>query len=228
MIPSTNRVRGLLGDSPAGGYPARAASPQENPLKRISILLIALLALVVSACAGDQGSSAPASEPTATEEPTPEPTEAPESDDPGSSEDAGGGTALNDLLPDELSGMARISMPELEAMIAPMLAQSGVDAAEAEFTFASYGEGEDAVQVQAFRIPGMSELQLQTLARAMSGGLEGGGAAAETVDVGGKTVLQITGPQVPGGAYIYFADGAMFTVVSPSADVAAQLLAELP
>ena len=195
-------------------------------MKRISILLIALLALVVSACAGDQASSStPTSEPTPTEEATPEPTE---SEAPESSADAGSGTALADLLPDELNGMARISMPELEAMIAPMLAQSGVDAADAEFTFASYGEGEDAVQVQAFRIPGMSELQLETLARAMSGGLEGGGAAAETVDVGGKTVLQITGPQVPGGAYIYFTDGAMFTVVSPSADLAEQLLAELP
>jgi hypothetical protein len=198
-------------------------------LKRISILLIALLALVVTACAGDQASSAtPTSEPTPTEEATPEPTEAPESESPEASQDAGSGTGLEDLLPDELNGMARTEIPGLEAMLAPMLAQSGVDAADAEFIFASYGEGEAAVQVQAFRIPGMSELQLETLARAMSGSLEGGDATAETVDVGGKTVLQITGPQVPGGAYIYFTDGAMFTVVSPSADLAGQLLAELP
>lgn len=193
-------------------------------MKRISILLIALLALVVSACAGDQASSStPASEPTPTEEATPEPTEAPES-----SQGTGSGTALDDMLPDELNGVARVEIPGLEAMLAPMLAQSGVDAAEAEFTFAAYGEGEDAVQVQAFRIPGMSELQLETLARAMSGSLEGGGAAADTVDVGGKTVLEITGAGVAGVAYIYFTDGAMFTVVGPSADLAAQLLAELP
>ena len=198
-------------------------------MKRISILLIALLALVVSACAGDQASSStPASEPTPTEEATPEPTEAPASEAPESSPDAGSGTALDDLLPDELNGMARIEMPGLEAMLAPMLAQSGVDAAEAEFVFTAYGEGEDAVQVQAFRVPGMSELQLETLARAMSGSVEGGGAAAETVDVGGKTVLQIRGGEVMGAAYIYFTDGAMFTIVSQSADNAAQLLAELP
>ena len=198
-------------------------------MKRISILLIALLALVVTACAGDQAStSTPTSEPTPTEEATPQPTETPESEAPESSQGAGSGTALEDLLPDELNGMARTPIPGLEQMIAPMLAQSGVDAEDAEFTFASYGEGEDAVQVQAFRIPGMDQLQLQTLARAMSGSLEGGGATADTVDVGGKTVLEITGAQVAGVAYIYFADGAMFTVVGPSADLAAQLLAELP
>ena len=195
-------------------------------MKRISILLIALLAVVVTACAGDQATSAtPTSEPTPTEEATPEPTE---SESPEASQDAGSGTALDDLLPDELNGMARTEIPGLEAMLAPMLAQSGVDAADAEFIFASYGEGEAAVQVQAFRIPGMSELQLETLARAMSGSLEGGGATADTVDVGGKTVLEITGAEVAGVAYIYFADGAMFTVVGPSADLAEQLLAELP
>jgi hypothetical protein len=198
-------------------------------LKRISILLIALLALVVTACAGDQASSStPASEPTPTEEATPEATEATETEAPESSQDAGSGTALDDLLPDELNGQARVEIPGLEAMLGPMLAQSGVDAEQAEFTFAAYGEGEDAVQVQAFRVPGMSELQLETLARAMSGSLEGGGATAETVDVGGKTVLEISGAEVAGVAYIYFADGAMFTVVGPSADLAAQLLAELP
>ena len=198
-------------------------------MKRISILLIALLALVVTACAGDQASSStPTAEPTPTEEATPEPTEAPESESPEASQDAGSGTALDDLLPDELNGMARTEIPGLEAMLAPMLAQSGVDASEAEFIFASYGEGEAAVQVQAFRIPGMSELQLETLARAMSGSLEGGGATADTVDVGGKTVLEITGAEVAGVAYIYFTEGAMFTVVGPSADLAAQLLAELP
>ena len=197
-------------------------------MTRTLILLIALLALVVTACSGDQASSAPASEPTPTEQPTPSATDVPASDAPGSSGAAGDGTALADLLPDELNGMPRTEIPGLEAMLAPMLAQSGVDASAAEFTFASYGEGADAVQVQAFRIPGMSQLQLEALARAMSGGAEGSGVSAETVTIGGKTVLQITGPQVPGGAYMYLTDGAAFTVVSESADLAEQLLTELP
>jgi hypothetical protein len=197
-------------------------------LKRISILLIALLALVVSACASDQGPSASSTEPVATAEPTPEATDTPASEAPESSADTGSGTALADLLPDELNGMPRTEIPGLEALLGPMLAQSGVDAAAAEFTFASYGEGTEAVQVQAFRIPGMSEVQLEALARAMSGGAAGGEVSADTVTIGGKTVLQITGAGVPGGAYMYLTDGAVFTVVSESADLAEQLLAELP
>ena len=198
-------------------------------MKRISILLIALLALVASACAGEGTSTTPSpSEPAATQEPTTEPTEAPPSGAPESSADAGGGTALADLLPDELNGMPRTDIPGLEAMLGPMLAQSGIDASEAEFTFASYGEGADAVQVQAFRIPGMSDVALEALARALSASAAGGGASAETVTIGGKTVLQMTGPQVPVGAYMYLTDGAVFTVVSQSADLAEQLVAELP
>lgn len=202
-------------------------------MKRISILLVTLLALVVVACSSEQASEPPVTPdptPTPTAEPTATPTPEPAaSTDPESSDEASGdGTALLDLLPDEIDGMSRTEVPGLDAMIAPILAQSGVDASDADFAFASYGEGTDAVYVQGFRIPGMSEVELETLARAMSGSQTGGEIEAETVTVGGKEVLRMGGADVPDAAYLYFSDGAVFTVISASEDLAAQLLEQLP
>ena len=202
-------------------------------MNRISILLVTLLALVVVACSSEQASEPPVTPdptPTPTAEPTATPTLEPAaSTDPESSDDASGdGTALLDLLPDEIDGMSRTEVPGLDAMIAPILAQSGVDASDADFAFASYGEGTDAVYVQGFRIPGMSEVELETLARAMSGSQTGGEIEAETVTVGGKEVLRMGGADVPDAAYLYFSDGAVFTVISASEDLAAQLLEQLP
>src|SRR5687767_5458923 len=72
--------RRRLGISRPGGYPARAASSSRGPhfVKRISILLVVLTALFVTACASEEGASDAISEPPPTVEPTPEPTEEPE------------------------------------------------------------------------------------------------------------------------------------------------------
>ena len=202
-------------------------------MKRISLVLGTLLTLVVAACSSDQPSPSP-SEPTATATATVEPPaaatpEPSESSDPASSDDASGGdAALADLLPDELDGMSRTEIEGFDAMLAPLLAQSGVDASDVDFTFASYGEGTDAVYVQGFRIPGMSEIQLEMLARAMSGSQTGGEIEAESATIGGKDVLRMGGADVPDAAYLYFSDGAVFTVISESEDLAAQLLEQLP
>lgn len=215
-----------------------APSYGDPPVKRMSILIVTLLALVVVACSGDPASPTPSeSTPPATPDPTATPTAEPTvaasepaaSADPAASSDASGdGTALADLLPDELNGMSRTDVPGIDAMLAPLLAQSGVDASEADFTFASYGEGDDAVYVQGFRIPGMTEVELEMLARAMSGGQTGSDVSAETATVGGKEVLRIGGTDVPDAGYLYFSDGAMFTVISQSDDLAEQLLEQLP
>lgn len=201
-------------------------------MNRISLLLVALVAVIATACSSEQTSpSAEASE-TPTQAPTASPTQEPSaspSESAQSSGDASGdGSALADLLPDELDGVERTDVPGLEAMIGPLLAQQGIDASEADFAFASYGQGPDAVQVQAFRIPGMSQVQLEQLAQLMSGSQSGGEVSAETATVGGKSVLRISGAQVPGAAFMYLLDGAMFTVVSESEELAEQLLAELP
>lgn len=198
-------------------------------MKRISILLVALLALVVASCASQQA-SIPASESAAapTAQPTPEPTEEPT--ETATPEDDGGSTggSLEDALPDELNGLARTDVPGMEAFLAPMLAQQGVDASDVEFVISTYGEGDNSITVNAFRIPGISEASMEALARAMSGVQGESGVTAEPVTVGGKSVLQMTGADVDGAAYLYFADGSVFTVVGPSTELAEQLLSELP
>ncbi len=199
-------------------------------MKRISILLVALLALVVASCASQQASiPAAESEAAPTIQPTPEPTEeATEAATPG--EDTGGSTggSLDDAIPDELNGLARTDIPGMEAFLAPMLAQQGLDASDVEFVISTYGEGDNSITVNAFRIPGIPEASMETLARAMSGVQGESGVEAESVTVGGKSVLQMTGAGVDGAAYLYFADGSVFTVVGPSTELAEQLLSELP
>ncbi len=188
-------------------------------------ILIALLVLVVAGCASDGGSSA-----EATPEPTPQPTAEPTAE-PTASEDAGGsgdsGGDLGDLIPDEVAGLTRTDIPGMEAMMGSVLANSGVQAAGAEYAFASFGDGERSVIVTALRVPSLDEASLQALARAMAG-TNTTGADIETVSVGGKSVLQLTGEGTPGAAYLYFAEGAVFTVVGEDPDLAGQLLAELP
>jgi hypothetical protein len=195
-------------------------------VKRISILVVALLALVLASCASEQAST-PASESEAapTVQPTPEPTE--EATEAATPDDDSGGS-LEDALPDELNGLARTDVPGMEAFLAPMLAQQGVDASDVEFVISTYGEGDNSITVNAFRIPGIPEASMEALARAMSGVQGESGVTAEPVTVGGKSVLQMTGADVDGAAYLYFADGSVFTIVGPSTELAEQLLSELP
>ena len=199
-------------------------------MKRISILPVALLALVLASCAGEQA-SAPASESEAapTTQPKPEPTEEATAEaTPDETPDGSTGGSLEDALPDELNGLARTDVPGMEAFLAPMLAQQGVDASEVEFVISTYGEGDNSISVNAFRIPGIPEASMEALARAMSGVQGEAGVEAESVTVGGKSVLQMSGEGVDGAAYLYFADGSVFTVVGPSTELAEQLLSELP
>jgi len=198
-------------------------------VNRTSILLVALLALVVAACSSEQPSSTTSQAPAT---PTPQASsEAPEPSAPASEPSdgsSGDGTALADILPDDLNGAARTDVPGMDAILGPALAQQGLDASDAEFVFATYGEGTDAVTVNAFRITGMSQPTLEQFASLMAG-VDTQGAETETVTIGGKSVLQVSGSTVEAGAaYLYFADGAIFTVVSQSEDLAGQLLSELP
>jgi hypothetical protein len=194
-------------------------------LNRIAILL-ALLVLVIAGCASQSGSSTP--EPTAS--PTPEPTVEP-TPEPTATEDSGTGGetggALADLIPDTVAGLTRTDIPGMEAMISSALASTGVNAEGAEYAFASFGDGQQSLIVTALRIPGVPETTLQSLAQVMAGANTTGGDI-ESTTVGGKEVLQMTGQGAPGAAYLYFAEGAVFTVVGEDPDLAGQLLAELP
>lgn len=193
------------------------------------LILAALLAMLLAAC-GSQESSPSEADATLTPEATPEATSAaPEpSDEPAASEDDGGATgSLDDLIPDDLNGVAGTPIPGLEQILGPALQQQGLNAEDVEIAFVTYGTGEDAVVLQAFRIPGVTEVAMRQLAEVMSGaGVQG--VETESVDIGGKTVISFTNSQTPGVVYFYVAEGAAFTVAGENEDLVEQLLSELP
>lgn len=189
-------------------------------MKRTYFLVPALLVLIVAGCAETTSPTATAS-PVPTEEPatpSPEPTEATGEDE----------TPLADLVTDELNGMPRTEIEGMEAFLGPALAEMGVDPSEAEFLIVAYGEGENAVALNAVRMPGIDEASMEMFGAMLSGAGSSGEIDAETVTIGGKSVLRMTSPTMVGTAYLYFAAGAVFSIGSESADLAEQLLAELP
>ena len=198
-----------------------------------SPLLVLLLAAVLAACGGDGANQADA---TATTEPTASPTaEATASPEPTETDDgtgSGSDTALEELIPDELNGVARTDVPGMGEMIAGVLQEQGMNAEDAEFIFTSYGDvnGTDAVILSAFRIPGMGQAQLELFAQMMSGAQGTEGVETEQVDIGGKSVLRMTATTAgqEGTVFLYFAEDAAFTVISQNQASAEQLLAELP
>jgi hypothetical protein len=191
--------------------------------------LLALLAIVLAAC-GTQQSTA-----TLTPEPTPEPTERPTPEptaEPTDSTDGGSGSTgeLADLLPDELDGQPRTDVPGMDQIIGAALSQQGLDAEDAQFAFASYGEGAGGVIVTAMRIPGINQAQLQMLAQVMSGSGGAQGVESEQVTIGGKSVVRMTSTTAgqEGTVLLYFAEDAAFTIVSQDEAAAEQLLSDLP
>lgn len=214
----------------------RAAHPHPEviPVNRTTTApaLAVTLALALAACGGTTASPTPT--PTASPSPTPEVTPSPtESETAATDAPTDGGSTITgsllDVLPDEVGGFPRQEIPGLEAIIEPMLAQSGVDAEDADFAFASWGDGTDALIVTAMRIPGLDQAQLELLARLMSSSQAGEtDFEAETVTVGGKQVLRMSGPDVPAAAYVYFAGDAFFSVIGESTDLAEELLSQLP
>jgi hypothetical protein len=195
------------------------------------LILVALLAIFLAACGTQTADDADATltaEPTAeaTSEPT-EPSEA--TDEPAASEDDGGSTgSLDDLIPDDLNGVAGIPIPGMDQLLSGALQQQGLDAGEAEFAFVTYGDDENAVVLNAFRIPGVTEAAMEQLGRLMAGADPSGEFEAETVEIGGKTVLSFSGEDQPGVVYFYVADDVAFTVAGQEASAVEQLLAELP
>jgi hypothetical protein len=200
-------------------------------MNRITLLLIVAVAMIATACGGGQttestAASAPAATPQPTIEPTPEPEEPAESTATGGNE--GSGTALVDLLPDDVGGQSRIDVDLANnPMFAQALASSGTDLSNVEYLISTYGTGEDTLVVTSMRIPEMGQPELEQMARLMTGVASAEGSA-DVVTVGGKSVLSITPTGSEEGGYMYFADGAAFIIVGTSDDQAAELLSQLP
>ena len=189
-------------------------------------ILATLLATLLAAC-GQQESSEP--DATLTPEATPEATSnapAP-SDEPAASDDTGGSTgSLADVIPDELNGVPATEIPGMDQILSSALQAQGLDSEGADFAFVTYGTDADAVALNAFRLPGVSEVAMEQLARLMSGA--GTDVDAESVNIGGKTVLKISGGQTAGAVYFYVADDTAFTAAGADESLVEQLLSQLP
>jgi hypothetical protein len=197
------------------------------------LFLVAMLAVLVAACGTEQSSE---SEAVSTTEPTPEamsdaaePTVEPEpSAEPAATEGDGETGSLEDVIPDDLNGVAGTAIPGMDQILSGALQGQGIDAGDAEFAFVTYGEGVDATVLNAFRIPGMTEVSMQQLAQLMSGVGGQQEVDVETLNVGGKTVLSFSGGATEGVVYFYVADDIAFTIAGQNDGLVEQLLSELP
>lgn len=221
-------------------------------MKRITFLLLTLLALVLAACSGNSGgsstsasasasASAEASSPAESDEASEQPTESssdgtalPSVDLPNSAPE------LAELLPDEIGGqpVQKISMSGAELMaegsgadpeFVSFLERVGAqpDDVSVAFVFTLSAEG-DTAGIAAFRVAGASSDELEREFRAS---LDSEG---ETIDwqeqsVGGKDVL--TAPDTnseDATQYLYTVGDIVFIVTSTSEETAAELLEPLP
>lgn len=208
-------------------------------MKRIPFLLVAALALLLAACGSDQTdvTASPSPVATPTLAPTPAPTPSPTASASATSDatDAGTGSGFNgsliDALPDEVGGFPRNDMQGMEQFILPMLQQQGIDAEEADFAFASWGEGQETLIVTAMRMPGVTPAQLELIGRMMGssqGADVGTEVDAESVTVAGKQVLRVTPADAQGEVLIYIVGDAFFTLISETPSLAEELLQQLP
>ncbi len=205
-------------------------------MKRISILLVALLALVVSACAAEGGATA--SEPAATATPTPEPTEdAEETVGAIPSFDLNGDPELAGRFPDTVGGEALqvqsfrgdtfMAMGGDDPSFTAFLDSIGADLEDVSVAFGGAMSGEHPLSVGAFRVLGASEDDLER---------EFIAASEESGDVSGMTQTSIGGKDVwtaadTSGAgmsvFIYTKDDTLYFLTGTEEQVA-EILAALP
>ena len=214
-------------------------------MKRISFLLIALVALVASACSSDQaGSSASASEQAATQESTPSPeAEASESEAAASvgafpSFDLNGDPELAARFPDTVDGQPLqvqsmrgdtfMSMGGSDPSFDAFLESVGAELSDVSVAFGGAASGESVLSVGAFRVLGASEDDLER---------EFIAASEESGDVSGLSRTSIDGKEVwtatdATGAsdmsvFIYAKDDTVYFLTGTD-DQVAEILAALP
>lgn len=223
-------------------------------MKRISIVLFMLVALVAAACTSDQGGSAAASASDGAEEPgTAESQAAGESQAAEESADDGGTGAvpsfelpasapeLAALLPDEILGQeaVKISMSgeemmesedaEVDPEFIAFLQRVGAQPEDVSFAF-SFGfdaEGNSA-GIAAFRVEGANSDQLESEFQAT---LESDGTPIEwdEASVAGKDVLTAEDPETSGNqVYLYTVGDIVFFVTASEEATAVELLEPLP
>lgn len=216
-------------------------------MNRISILLVALLALVVSACASSESSSPSASEPffSASAEPSQEPSDEPSdepSEDPGESVgaipsfDINGDPELAGRFPDTVGGEAiqvisfRGDVLMSGGDVDPSF-QEFLDATEAELDDVSVafgGSADGTLNMAAFRVLGVAEDRLEQeflSASEDNGDIEG----AQRANVGGKDVwvaVDATG-ETSASIYLYVKDDTVYFLTGTE-EQAEEILSALP
>ena len=216
-------------------------------MKRIPVIL-ALLALVVAACASEEAASASPSEAAATVEPTPEPTPEPsEAGEPTGSElafpsfDLDGDPELAARFPDTVGGERLLVQsirgdqmgaiggadPTFEAFLDSV----GAELSDVSFAFGGVADQSDPsaiLSVGAFRVLGASEDDLErefVAASEEAGDISG----LEPATIGGKDVLTGTDPSGETGlsVFLYTNDDTLYFLTGTEEQVA-EILEALP
>ena len=213
-------------------------------MKRISILLVALLALVVSACASEQASPSVQPTPAVTEEPTPEPSsEAPEASADASigafpSFDLNGDPELAARFPDTVGGQPLqvqsmrgdtfMSVGGSDPAFEEFLDSVDAELSDVSVAFGGAASGDSILSVGAFRILGASEDDLE---REFIAASEDAGdiTGLEQANIGGKDVWTAVDPSGETGAsvYLYTKDDTLYFLTGSEAEVA-EILEALP
>ena len=211
-------------------------------MKRITILLVALLALVVSACASEQASPSVQPTPAVTEEPTPEPPEASASADASigafPSFDLNGDPELAARFPDTVGGQPLqvqsmrgdtfMSVGGSDPAFEEFLDSVDAELSDVSVAFGGAASGDSILSVGAFRILGASEDDLE---REFIAASEDAGdiTGLEQANIGGKDVWTAVDPSGETGAsvYLYTKDDTLYFLTGSEAEVA-EILEALP
>ena len=207
-------------------------------MKRSSILILALVAMFVVACSGDQAGASATSSPvaSATEEETPEAEETPEGGaeatlQPGAGDLAG-------LLPTEVGG---ITIEYESSSGDAVMGAEGVTPEAQEFfdrvgaepsdLSSAFGFGVDTetgsgISIIAFRVAGADEGQLRDEFRATIEEDETQTLTEETV--AGKNVLAISSDGTEVSGYVYVKNDVVFVVGGSPVELAEEALSQLP
>lgn len=213
-------------------------------MNRISILLIALLALIVSAC-GSGDASPSTAEPTATAEATPEPTEEPTAEPEGSepggaipSFDLNGDPELAGRFPDTIGGEPLqvqsmrgdtfMSMGGSDPSFQEFLDSIGAELEDVSVAFGGSVSGESMLSVGAFRVLGANEDDLER--EFISASEEAGDVSGlERTNIGGKDVWTASDPSgdLDMSVTIYTKDDTVYFLTGTT-DQVTEILAALP
>ena len=204
-------------------------------MKRIVIAAMAMLSILLAACAGNEGTESAEPTPEPTPEATATPSEEPATEvSPSLAEGAG---ELADVLPEEVGG---ISIQYQSSSGEAVLGSEGMTpetqevfdrlGAEPSDLSSAFGFGVDAtagsvISIVAFRVSGADEGQLRDEFIAT---FEQQGQTGTEQSLGGKDVLAFSAEGTTGSGFLYVHGDTVFIVAGEPVALAEEALAALP